>query len=181
MTDRPEYIVIGRFGRPKGLSGEIYITPETDFPPRFLELKEISVVEDKKRRTLKIESVRIVGDRPIMKIAGITSRESAAAMTNLSIEIPGDQAVELPEGSYYQFDIVGSEVTGTDDTSYGVIEEVLFYPGNDIYRIKSDKYGEVLLPVVDRFIIGIDIEKKKIIIDPPAGLFEVGESQTEAE
>jgi 16S rRNA processing protein RimM len=181
VTYRPEYIVIGRFGRPKGLSGEIYITPETDFLPRFLELKEILVSDGENRRTLKIESVKIVGDRPIVEIAGITSRESAATMTNRIIEISGEQAAELPEGSYYQFDIVGSEVRGTDDTNYGVIEEVLFYPASDIYRIKSEKYGEVLLPVVDRFIIGIDIEKKKIIIDPPAGLFEVGESQTEAE
>ncbi|MEE9442034.1 MAG: ribosome maturation factor RimM [candidate division Zixibacteria bacterium] len=181
MINRPEYIVIGRFGRPKGLSGEIYIIPETDFPRRFLELKEIFVADGENRRPLKIESVRIVGDRPIVGIAGITSRESAAAMTNKTVEIPGEQAAELPEDSYYQFDIIDSEVRGTDGTNYGVIEEVLFYPANDIYRIKSKEYGEVLFPVVDRFIIGIDIEKKKIIIDPPAGLFEGRGSQTEAE
>ncbi|MFH1699289.1 MAG: ribosome maturation factor RimM [Candidatus Zixiibacteriota bacterium] len=181
MAARPEYIVIGRFGRPKGLSGEIFITPETDFPHRFLELKELLVTDGEIRRPLKIESVKFVGDRPIVKITGITSHESAAELTNKTIEIPGEQAVPLPEGSYYQFDIVGSEVMGIDGTKYGIIEEVLFYPASDIFRIKSEKYGEVLFPVIDRFIIGIDIEKKKIIIDPPAGLLDGGENQTEAE
>ena len=67
---------------------------------------------------------------------------------------------------------VGCRVMGVDGTDYGMVEEILFYPANDVYRVVSKRFGEVLFPVVDRFVSVVDIEKKKIIIDPPAGLFE---------
>lgn len=172
MGKRPDYITVGRFGRPRGVSGELYITPETDFPDRFLDLTEFFVVRQGVREVLKIESSELIGGRPVVKIQGYDSRETAGALTNLGIELPGELAVELPEGSHYQFDLVGCVIKGVDGEEIGVLEEILFYPANDLYRIKTKRFGEILLPVVDKFVKGVDIEKKEIIIDPPDGLLE---------
>lgn len=172
MTKRPEYIIVGRFGRPHGVSGEITITPATDDPDRFLELTELWVVIDGSRTRLRVVSARIMGTQPVVKIEGYDNREEAARLTNLSVEIEGALARPLPEGSYYQFDLVGCRVRGVEGTEYGVLEEVLFYPANDLYRIVSNRFGEVLLPAVDRFIVSVDIDNQEMIIDPPPGLFE---------
>jgi 16S rRNA processing protein RimM len=174
VAKRPEHIVIGRFGRPRGVSGDIYITPLTDFPERFADVAEVTTVKNGKRERIVIEAVTQIGNRLVARVEGVDSREDASRLTNLTIELPVAQAVSLPEGSYFHFDITGCTVRGQDGTEYGVVEEVLFYPANDVYRIRSERFGEVLLPVVDRFIIGIDIEKKEIIIEPPSGLFEGG-------
>ncbi len=163
---------MGRFGRPRSVSGEIYITPATDDPARFLDLTEIFIVSGTARKRILIEDVKLIGGRPVVKLEGIDSREDAAELATQSVEIPIDLARELPEGHYYQFDLVGCRVIGKDNTDYGVLTEVLFYPGGDLYQIESETYGTVLLPAVDRFIISIDIGKKEIIIDPPDGLFE---------
>jgi 16S rRNA processing protein RimM len=163
--------VIGRFGRPRGVSGEIYITPATDDPARFAELREIIIVGSDQRRTVSLNKAAVIGGRPVVKIEGIDSREEAAKLTGLSIEIPVELLRPLPDGRYYQFDLVGCRVAGADGTDYGVIEEVMFYPASDLYRIVSERFGEVLFPAVDRYVIRIDIDGKKIIIDPPAGLF----------
>lgn len=180
MARKPEYITVGRFGRPRGVSGEIYITPATDDPDRFGDLREIIAAGKGDRKRLHIEAFSMIGGRPVVKIKGINSREDAAELTGYSIEIPIEQARPLPEGSYYQFDLVGCRVVGEDGTEYGVIEEILFYPANDLYRIKSDRFGEVLLPVVDRFVIEVDIDRQRVVIRPPEGLFKPGESATEA-
>ncbi|MEZ5357846.1 MAG: ribosome maturation factor RimM [Candidatus Zixiibacteriota bacterium] len=172
MVSRPDYITVGRFGRPRGVTGELYITPDTDFPDRFLDLFEVYIEEGGKKKSLIIESAEIISGRPVVKVEGIESKEEAAALTNLAIFVPGEQAVELPEGSYYQFDLVGSTVKSVDGVEFGVLEEILFYPANDVYRIKSKDFGEILLPVVDKFVKGVDIEKKEIIIEPPDGLIE---------
>lgn len=163
--------MIGRFGRPRGVSGEIYITPATDDPARFTELREIIIVGPDQRRTVSLNKAAVIGGRPVVKIEGIESREEAAKLTGLSIEIPIERLRPLPDGRYYQFDLVGCRVAGVDGTDYGVIEEVMFYPASDLYRIVSERFGEVLFPAVDRYVIRIDIDGKKIIIDPPAGLF----------
>ena len=171
MARKPEYITIGRFGRPRGVSGDQYIIPATDDPERFLELSEIIAVGEGKRKKLLFQSVNIIGGRPVVRVKGVRNREEATQLTNLSIEIPIEQARSLPEGSYYQFDLVGCKVVGTDGTDYGVIEEILFYPANDLYRIKSERFGEVLMPVIDRFVIEIDVDARRIVIQPPEGLF----------
>ena len=80
---------------------------------------------------------------------------------------------ELPEGSYYQFELIGCRVIGSDGTEYGILKEVLFYPANDVYRIESDRFGEILFPVVDQFIVRVDTDQKTITIDPPDGLIEM--------
>lgn len=171
MAKRPDYIVIGRFGRTRGVSGEIYITPATDDPNRFAELHEIIVVGPDRRHTVVLETAAIIGGRVVVKVEGIDSREEAAKLTGLSIEIPIELLRPLQDGRYYQFDLIGCRVEGVDGTDYGVIEEVMFYPASDLYRIVSERFGEVLFPAVDRYVIRIDIDGKKIIIDPPAGLF----------
>jgi len=175
VARKPEYITIGRMGRPRGVSGYIYISPATDDPGRFLELKEIFLTDQGRREKFQLEAAELVGGRPVVKIKGFDSREEAARLTNRSVEIPLAAARELPEGSYYQFDLIGCVAVGTDGVEYGVIEEVLFYPANDLYRIQSDRFGEVLLPVVDKFVVEVDIENGRVIIDPPEGLFISGE------
>jgi 16S rRNA processing protein RimM len=172
VARRPEYIIVGRFGRPHGVSGEVNIIPATDDPDRFLELAEVWTIIDGVRTRLGVEAVRMMGTQPVVKIEGYDTREDAARLTNLSVEIAGAMARPLPEGSYYQFDIIGCAVRGTDGIEYGVLEEVLFYPANDLFRIVSARFGEVLFPAVDRFIVRVDIDKQEIIIDPPPGLFE---------
>ena len=166
---------MGRFGRPRGVSGEIYVAPETDDPERFLELEEVTIVVEGSRQRLQLQKVEIIGGRPVVKIKGYDSRETVSRLTGRLVEIPLAQIRELPEGSYYQFDLVGCRVMDRDGTEYGEIEEVLFYPANDLYRVKSKKYGEILFPAVDRFIVRVDIDKKVIIVDPPPGLIEAKE------
>jgi len=178
VARRPDYIVVGRFGRPRGVSGEISITPATDNPARFLELTELFIVDRGERSSLRLEAVMMINNRPVVKIEGIDSREAAARLTDLLVEIPMEKARPLPSGSYYQFDLVGCEVIGADGTAFGVVEEILFYPASDVYRIISDRFGEVLFPVVSRFVIGVDIEQKRIIIDPPKGLFSEKEDKS---
>jgi 16S rRNA processing protein RimM len=172
VTKRPEYIIVGRFGRPRGVSGSINITPATDDPERFLELTEIFAVSNGNRERLQLEQVLMVGGRPVVKIKGIDNREEAARLTNMSIEIPIGEARSLPEGSYYQFELVGCRVIDLEGTEYGVIEEVMLYPANDLYRIKSERFGEILFPAVDRFVVEVNIKEKRVVIDPPEGLLE---------
>jgi 16S rRNA processing protein RimM len=173
--------MVGRFGRPRGVDGELYITPTTDDPGRFLDLTAVFVVVQGKREQLLLERVVMAGDRPVVKVAGFDTREQAGRLTNLTIEIPIAQARPLPEGSYYLFELEGCSVVGVDGTAYGIVEEVLQYPANDVYRIQSDRFGEVLLPAVERFVKKIDIDARRIVIDPPKGLFAMDGDESHGE
>ena len=43
MTAETQFITVGKLGRTRGVHGELWVTPVTDFPDRFLGLKEIYI------------------------------------------------------------------------------------------------------------------------------------------
>ena len=164
------YIIIGKLGRSRGLQGEIYITPVSDDIERFLELDEIFVKKKSEWKKFEIIKTTLIGKRPVVKLKGVNNPENAAAFTNREIALLKEDLEELPEESFYIFDIVGCEVKCKDsDETIGEIIDVEQYPANDVYLIKTTTDEEIRFPAVKHFVESIDIEKKLVLIDK-AGL-----------
>lgn len=47
-------------------------------------------------------------------------------------------------------------------------------PGNSLLIVRKQK-KEILIPFVDSLVLEVNLEKKEIKIDPPAGLLEMDE------
>jgi len=172
LTESLEFITVGKLGKTRGVKGEIYVTPLTDFPERFVDQKEIFIDHRGQWVKYKLESARLVSGRPVLKIEGLNSCEDAARFTNRRLAVTRNQLVELPEGSFYIFDLIGCYVYDSENGNpIGKIIEVQQLPANDVYVIKKEDGGEVLLPAIKHLVMKVDIENKKIVIDK-AGLFE---------
>ncbi|RME23540.1 MAG: 16S rRNA processing protein RimM [Candidatus Zixiibacteriota bacterium] len=167
------YIEIGRLGRTRGVAGEMYVTPLTDFPERFLDMREVHVSVQGEWRLHRLESTRIIGGRPVVKFAGVDSPEDAARLTNLLLAVPQDKVVSLPEGSYYVFDLIECDLI--DDTSgecLGHVRDVRRFPANDVYVVATTDGREVLFPAVKAFVRRVDIAARKIFV-MPGGMFDL--------
>lgn len=172
MSEAHEYITVGRLGRTRGVDGELYVTPMTDFPDRFLELTEIFVENRGTWERYEIRSSRLIGGKPVIGFADIVSSEDAARLTNRHVAVLRNQLVELPSGSYYIFDLVGCAVYEADtEKKLGEIVDVRQYPANDAYVIRREAGSDVLFPAIRQYVLSIDIAHKKVTIDP-AGLFD---------
>ena len=158
-------------GKSRDLKGEIYVTPWTDFPERFLDLKEIYLDEKGTWQRMEIESSRMVTGRPILKFSGINSPEAVSRLTNRHLAVRWDQLVKLPNDTFYVFDLIGCEVFDEAGAKIGEVTDVQQYPANDAYVIRTDDGQEVLFPAVLEFVKEVDAENRKIIVRN-AGLFE---------
>ena len=67
----------------------------------------------------------------------------------------------------------GFNVYDQNDQLVGCITEVIPNPAQLLLRIKSPENREVLVPLHENLIIGIDKRKKEIIMDIPEGLIEL--------
>jgi 16S rRNA processing protein RimM len=172
LKDRPEYVVVGRFGRPRGISGEIYLRPLTDNPGRFRKKETLWMDSEDGLAEIEIVSVKIISGKSVAKVAGIDSPEQAGHLTNRYIYIKGADLGDLPEGTYYHFDLMGCRVVDSDNRELGRLADVETYPANDAWVVETGKGRRVLFPAVEHFIKKIDIEKKLIIVDPPEGIFD---------
>jgi 16S rRNA processing protein RimM len=172
VAQQQEFITVGKLGRTRGIHGELYVTPFTDFPERFLDLKEIYVEYRGVWERRVIESSRLVSARPVIRFANVTNPEDAARLTNRNLAVTRDQVVKLPEDSFYIFDLVGCKVYEEDTSRYlGEVVDVRQYPANDAYVIRRETGDDVLFPVIRQYVKHIDIDQKKIVVDS-AGLFD---------
>jgi 16S rRNA processing protein RimM len=167
-----EFVIVGKLGRKRGVSGEMFVVPETDFPERFLDMTQIHVLVQGEWQLMKLASARFVGDRVVVRFEGVTTPEEAARLTNRELAVPRDQVVSLPENRYYVFDLVGCEVCDHNDGSrIGSIAEVELYPANDVYVVLTDDDQRLSIAAVEDFIKEVDIIHRRVLIDR-SGLFD---------
>ena len=165
-------VVIGRLGRPRGVNGEIFVTPQTDFPERFVGMKTIHVHYRQGWQKLNIVTSRIVSGRPVLLFEGIDSPEQVKLLTNLELGITRSELVALPEGSHYLHELVGCEVIDeATGAVIGAVEAVDQYPANDVYRIAASDGRRLSMAVVRQYVKHVDVGEKKIVVDA-AGLVE---------
>ena len=170
-----ELVLIGKLGRPRGVSGEIYVTPLTDFPERFKDQKQVYVGSKGRWERLDIVSVYYVAGRPVIRFANVSSPEEAARLVNCELAVTKDELVKLPEGTYYIFDIIGCAVIEHEtERLIGEVTDVIQYPANDVYMIKTLEGQPLMVPVVREFVKSVDIEAKRIRV-AAAGLIDVDE------
>lgn len=160
-----DFIILGKLGRTRGVWGEIYITPDTDFPERFVDLTEIYVMVRSNWEKRKLDSAKLISGRPVLKFEGVNNREDAARMTNLTLGVPMEEAVELPDDTFYIFDLIGCKVFAEDDERLlGEIIDVEQYPANDVYTIKMVDGRSVSIPAARKYVKNIDITKRRITV-----------------
>ena len=102
---------------------------ETDFPQRFVDLREIYIRDRDRWEKRNLASSRLVSGRPVVRFENVTTPEEAARLTNREVAIPKSQVVALPDDTYYVFDLIDCEVLeeGTDSL-IGRVVDVERYP-----------------------------------------------------
>jgi len=170
----PSFIAIARIARTRGNRGEVLADLYTDFPDRFNDLEEVWLeFVDGRRLRIAIEDTWEHKGRIVLKFPGVNDISSAEAYVGCWVQVPSDRAMELPEGTYFDHDLVGCTVRDTGGRTLGVVQEVLRITGNSQLVVKGPE-GEYLIPAVDSICIRISISEKQILIDPPEGLVDLG-------
>lgn len=156
-----EFMNVGQIGKTHGLKGEVKVFSLTDSLERFKKLKSVYI--DGELR--KVEGCKLQTDKVILKIEGIDTIEQAELYRNKYLMVSRENAIKLPEGSYYVADLLDCSVYEEDgEEELGKVYDVLHTPGNDVYWVKGNT--EVLIPVLKDIVLSIDMEKRVIIIKP---------------
>ncbi len=155
-----QFMTVGQIINTHGIKGELKIYPLTDDLRRFRKLHKIYIDGIEKNITW----CKLQADKVILKIEGIDSIEEAIKYKEKYLQVSREDAIKLPEGSYFVADIIGCVVVDENGTEYGKIADVIKTGSNDVYWIKEGK--ELLIPALKNIVINMDIENKKVIIKP---------------
>ena len=105
-----------------------------------------------------------------MKFQGIESIEEAAKYRNSFLNVSIDELYPLPDGSYYQFQLIGMKVDDLEKGYLGQLTDILETGANDVYVIRSEVYGEILVPAIKEVICNVDVTQNRMQIKLLPGL-----------
>ena len=145
-------VVIGKISAPHGVRGEVRIVPLTDFPERFENLKTVFLEDDSK---MELESVKFSNKFIIAKFKNINSRNDIEIFNGKLLMLNRSDIPSLPEGEYYNFDIIGLEVIDDKGFKLGKITEVLKTGSNDVYVVEGKK--QILVPALKKVVKEINL------------------------
>jgi len=170
-------VTLARILRPRGLRGEVAAEILTDFPERLPKLREVWLCDGRSApRRVGVQRCWLSpsrGGQAVFHFADINRMEDAEGLRGLEIQVPIEQRVGLPAGSYFVGDLVGCEVWEADAPSaLGSVRDVEFPGGAPLLAIDTDE-GEVLIPLAAEFCVHIDVKTKRIDVTLPEGLLDL--------
>ena len=167
-----ELVAIAKIIKPRGLRGEVVADILTDFRDRFDGLESvIAIATDGTRADLRIENFLFQKDRIILKFEGIDIVENADDLRGLEICVPESDAVELEEEEFFEWQLEGCEVETVEGEAIGTVRELMRTGGTELLVV--EKGGrDYLIPFAEAICTEVDVEKKRIVVDPPEGLLD---------
>lgn len=163
---------IGIITSTHGIKGEVKIFPTTDNPDRFKRVKEVLISDKGVEKVLSIESAKVFKQYAIVKFKEINSIDEAQLYRQKELYVKREHAQRLLKDEYYIADLIGMEVILEDNTTFGVLKDVLETGANDVYIIETMKGKEVLLPAIKECILNIDVNVKKMTVHILEGLLD---------
>ncbi len=153
-----QFLRVGVITTTHGLKGEVKVYPTTDSPERFLDLDEVVLRAKGLERVLHVKHVRFSKNLVIVKFAEFDKIEDVEGLRQAELYVSRENAVPLEEGEYYIGDLIGMRVFTDEGEELGILNDVIKTGANDVYSVESKKHGNILIPVIEQCIMGVDIE-----------------------
>lgn len=169
-----QFLKIGIITNTHGLRGEVKVFPSTDDMHRFSDLDYLFLDEAHGRRKLFVRQARYFKQMVILALKEIDTIEEAEKLKGCEIFVDRANAVPLEEGEYYIADLIDMQVYTEDGEKLGILTDVLQTGANDVFVIRSDKYGkEILVPKIPQCIKNVDVEGASMVVELLPGLLDL--------
>jgi len=106
------------------------------------------------------------------RVSGIVSKEEADALRNTTLYAERSAMPPPEDDEFYYADLIGLPVHDTGDTLLGTVKTVVDHGAGDLLELTVPGASDtVLLPFTKQAVPTVDLTTRKIIADPPEGLF----------
>ncbi len=168
------HIHMGTLTRPHGIKGEICVDWYADSPELLRGTFYLQAGSEPMQKITDAK-VRMHKGRPLLTLPHVQDRNAAETLRGVRILVARKDLPDIDDEEAYLHDIIGLEVLDADTReSIGVLESAEFpSDAQMIWCIKTKDGQEILLPAVEEFIVGFDLEAGIILVSPPPGLIEL--------
>ena len=107
-----------------------------------------------------------------IRFEDMNTEEEADAIIGNAIYLPLNMLPKLSGNKFYFHEVIGFEVEDKRLGVVGIIQSVNDSSAQPLFEVLNGEV-EILIPMIDHFLVKIDRENKKVIMDLPEGLIEM--------
>ena len=127
-------ILMGVFGAPQGMGGLMRVKSLTRDPKAIGAYGPLT--DSERARVFVFDSLRLIRDNMLVaRVAGVTTREAAAALTGVEIFARRDQLPNPGEDEFYYDDLIGLDAFDAAGARLGRVASFSNYGAGDILEI----------------------------------------------
>ena len=156
-------VSIGVLSKTHGIKGELKAFLYNDDSNTLIPGIIVWIKINTKYKPYKIESIRGIIKKLIIKLENFNSIEESKMIINKKIYVSRDDFPEIDKGFYFN-DIIGFKIKDNKNNLYGTLIDIIVIGSSEVLLIDYLK-KEVLIPNVKEFVQLFDFENKQIIIN----------------
>lgn len=167
-----ECFQLGYVIKKHGLSGEVNIILDVDNPQEYKGLESVFVEINEKLVPFFIGSISLRGNKATVRFEDVDTADQADELRGKKLFLPLSLLPDLGEGQFYYHQIIGYRVVDKNSGEIGVVKDIYASPNQDLLAV--DQAGkEILIPVIDDIITGVDHNQNELRVNLPEGLLDI--------
>jgi len=170
---KEECFYLGKIAKKFSFKGEVLIYLDTDEPELYENMESVFVEFNNNLVPFFIENSSLhKNDFLRVRFEDVNNEEEADKIIGLPVYLPLKMLPKLTGNKFYFHEVIGFKV---EDKRLGIVGEIQSINDTTAQPLFEVLNGEVeiLIPMIDHFLVKIDRENKKVIMDLPEGLIEM--------
>jgi len=169
MSDDDTLIVVGSIGGAYGVRGEVRLKSFCAQPEAIAAYAPLVTREG---RRFDVSLGRSIKGGFSARLSGIATKEEADALRGVDLFAPRDRLPSLPDDEFYHADLIGLDVVDTGGAVLGHVRAVHNNGADDLLEVHGPGLkASVLLPFTKACVPTVDLSARRVVADPPEGLF----------
>jgi 16S rRNA processing protein RimM len=164
---------LGKIAKKFSFKGEVLIYLDTDEPEEYQDMESVFVEFNNNLIPYFILNSSLhKNDFLRVKFEDVESEEEADAIMGNAIYLPLKMLPKLTGNKFYFHEVIGFEIEDKRLGVFGIIQSINDSSAQPLFEVLNGDI-EILIPMIDQFLVKIDRENKKVIMDLPEGLVEM--------
>jgi 16S rRNA processing protein RimM len=168
-----ECFYLGKIAKKFSFKGEVLAYLDTDEPELYENLESVFVECNKHLVPFFIETSSLhKNDFLRIRFEDVNTEEDADALLGNAIYLPLSMLPKLSGNKFYFHEVIGFEIEDQRLGVFGKIAAVNDTTAQPLFEVLNGEV-EMLIPMIDQFLVKIDRDNKKVIMNLPEGLVEM--------
>ncbi len=165
---------LGKIAKKFSFKGEVLIYLDTDEPELYENMESVFVEFNKNLVPFFIENSSLhKNDFLRVRFEDVDSEAEADKLIGLEVYLPLSMLPKLEGNKFYFHEVIGFEIEDKRLGTIGIIQSINDSTAQPLFEVLQNGVTEILIPMIDHFMVEVDRKNKKIVMDLPEGLVEM--------